>query len=276
MLAATLFSLTILMLGGGQALADGDKEAVKKAAGSYLSAKHKIKVTSFDPAERGLHPAVLLLHGADGAEENEKVYHQTAERLAMKGYVVFVVCYFDCFAERPKELAFFRDNVKSYLTKKDVDEPGRLKAAFGDCLNTVCDSVRYVREQPGVDKERVGLVGFSLGAFLALSAATREELKVAAVVDLFGGLPEEMQPRAKTLPPVLILHGDKDQIVPVAAANSLQKMLKENGIEHEIKVYPGVGHMFDKGKSLTGGLAALDAEKRAHAFLNKHLQKMDK
>jgi carboxymethylenebutenolidase len=185
---------------------------------------------------------------------------------------VFVVRYFDCFADRPEELAFFRDNVKDHLTGAAVKEPDRVKRAFQDCLTAVCDGVRYVRQQPGVDKDRVGVAGFSLGAFLALSAATQPELKVAAVVDLFGGLPQEMHKKAKALPPVLILHDDKDQVVPEKIARDLEKLLKANEVVHEVKVYEGVGHMFDNGNGKIDWLAALDAESRAHAFLDKHLK----
>jgi carboxymethylenebutenolidase len=276
--APACFSLAVLglALAGGRAVAADDKAsdaaAVKKSTDSYPSAERKINVTRFEPAGKGPHPAVLFLHGIDGAEKYEKIYYLLADRLAAKGYAVFFVRYFDCFAGRPEELTFFRDKVKDYLTGKGGDQRKRLEAAFDDCLTAVSDAVRYVRAQPGVNKDRVGVVGFSLGAFLALSAATQEDTKVAAVVDLFGGLPEETQPRAKALPPVLILHGDKDQTVPVSAANGLQKLLKANRIDHDIKVYEGVGHMFDNGK---GGLvwgAVSDAETRAHAFLDKHLK----
>jgi carboxymethylenebutenolidase len=277
MSAPAVFSLTILALalGGGRAFADDDKGTVKPSTDSYLSAKHKINVTRFDPATPGPHPAILLLHGTDGAKENAETYHKVAGRLAAKGYIVFFVHYFDCFADQPKELTLFRDNVKDYLAKKKVNNAERLKAAFHDCLTIVCDGIGYVRTQPGVNKECVGLVGFSLGAFLALSAATQEDLKVAAVDDLFGGLPEEMQPRAKSLPPVLILHGDKDKIVPVAAASSLKELLEDNCVDHDSKVYAGVGHLFDDGKGGINWLAAADAEQRATAFLQRHLKRPD-
>jgi carboxymethylenebutenolidase len=275
---STLVGLTLLVLalGSGQAFAGDDNEAVQKSSESYLSAKRKINVTRFEPAATGPHPAVLLLHGVDGADKNEAAYHALAGRLAANGYVVFVVRYFDCFADRPKELALFRDNVKDHLTGAAVKEPDRVKRAFQDCLTAVSDGVQYVRTQPGVNKERVGLVGFSLGAFLALSAATCEELKVAAVVDLFGGLPEELHERAKALPPVLVLHGDKDQVVPVKIARDLGKLLTNNKVAPEVEVYKGVRHMFDDGEGGIDWLAALKAEKRAHAFLDKHLKNREK
>jgi dienelactone hydrolase len=177
--APALFSLTILALalGGGRVHAADEKEEVKKSNDSYLSAERKINVTRFDPAAPGPHPAVLLLHGIDGANKNAAIYHTLAGNLATKGYVVFFVRYFDCFAGRPKELAFFRDNVKEYLTGAAVKKPECLKAAFQDCLTAVCDGVKHVRNQPGVCKDRVGVAGFSLGAFLALSAATQPESK---------------------------------------------------------------------------------------------------
>jgi carboxymethylenebutenolidase len=272
--AAAYFGLVVLALAlvGGRVHAADEKEAVKKPNGSYLSAKRTINVTRFDPAAPGPHPAVLLLHGIDGADENAAIYHRLAGNLAAKGYVVFVVRYFDCFANRPEELEFFCGNVKDHLTGAAVKEPDRVKRAFQDCLTAVSDGVRYVRQQPGVDKDRVGVAGFSLGAFLALSAATQPKLEIAAAVDLFGGLPQEMHGQAKNLPPVLILHGDKDQVVPEKIARDLEKLLKNNETAHEVKVYKDVGHMFDKGDGKIDWLTALDAESRAHAFLDKYLK----
>jgi dienelactone hydrolase len=270
--------LTIALAGGRAHAADdkaSDKEAVKKSNDSYLSAKRKINVTRFDPAGKGPHPAVLFLHGIDGDEKHETIYFMLARRLAEKGYVVFFVRYFDCFADREKEFKFFRDNVKDHLTGKGGNERKRVEAAFDDCLTTVSDAVRYVCAQPGVDKNRVGLVGFSLGAFLALSAATQEDMKVAAVVDLFGGLPEAMYERAKALPPVQIIHGDKDETVPVEMARGLERLLRKNEAAPKLQVYEGVGHMFDNGKGEIKLDAAGDAEQRATAFLEKHLKRPD-
>lgn len=259
-----------LFLGGG--MAAGEEPAVKKEAGEYTSGGQKIGVTRYAPAGPGPHPALLLLHGSDGADKNGAAYAAMAGRLAAQGYAVFVVRYFDCFAERPRELAFFQDNVAEYCKPGAAANPDRLKRGFEDCLAVVCDGVKYARAQRGVDGERVGLVGFSLGAFLALSAATREDLKVSAVIDLFGGLPEELHKAAKALPPVLILHGERDKVVPAEAAQTLAKTLAGHKIPHEIKVYGGVGHVFEREG---GGLclpAALDAELRAAEFLRKHLK----
>ena len=268
-------AIFVLALEGRQAFAAEADAEVKKTSGSYLSSERKINVVRFEPGRPGYYPAILLLHGIDGADTNEASYHLSAKRLAANGYVVFFVHYFDAFAERPKDLAFFKTNIEDYLKTPAGPDGERLKRSFRECLATVGDGIKYARAQQGVDGQRVGMVGFSLGAFLALSAATQEDMKITAVVELFGGLPEDKRQQAKALPPVLVLHGDKDQIVSVDTARSLEKLLKGNEIVHEIEVYKGVGHVFDDGK---GGLclrAVFDAENRATKFLQKHLKQSD-
>ncbi len=137
------------------------------------------------------------------------------------------------------------------------------------------DAVAYVRALPGVDGERVGLVGFSLGGFLALSAAAQEDLKIAAVVDFFGGLPEEQRARVKKLPPALVIHGTRDDVVPVKEAEALRDLFAAKRLEGEVKVYPDVGNMFldEKGNvTLTALMAMADAKARTTAHLEKCLK----
>src|SRR5205823_8192282 len=96
-------------------------------------------------------------------------------------------------------------------------------AHFLTWMQNVADAVGYATSQPCADRGRVGLVGFSLGAYLALSVAAQDE-RVAAVVDCFGGLPDVFAPGVQRMPPVLILHGDADGLVPVTEALKLQRL----------------------------------------------------
>jgi len=107
-------------------------------------------------------------------------------------------------------------------------------------------------------------MGFSLGAYLSLSASTIDS-RIRAVVEFFGGLPKEMKLFMKRLCPVLILHGETDQTVPVEEAYHLQRLLEKKQIPYEIQIYPGVGHGFSAEIWRDAGLRAL-------AFLNKHLR----
>src|SRR5438132_9069065 len=111
-------------------------------------------------------------------------------------------------------------------------------------MKTLWDSVSFVARQPHVDPERMGLLGFSLGAYLSLSNATIDS-RVRAVVEFFGGMPKEMRFFMRRLCPVLILHGEADSTVPVQEAYDLQNLLEKKGIPYEIKIYSGTGHGFD-------------------------------
>lgn len=102
----------------------------------------------------------------------------------------------------------------------------------------------------------------SLGAYLALSVASVEP-RVKAVVEFFGGIPEALHGFTR-MPPVLILHGEQDRVVPVSEAIRLQQLLERSGSPYEMKLYPDAGHGFN-------GLQLLDAGQRTLKFLRKYL-----
>ena len=186
-------------------------------------------------------PVVIALHGAGG---NAQGTGQPAEFLAEQGFAVYVLRYFDRtgteFADKPTILRHF---------------PVWMK--------TLWDAVSFVEKQPSVDRERIALLGFSLGAYLALAASTIDS-RITAVVDFFGGLPREMKLFLRRMCPTLILHGEADPTVPVSEAHNLQKLLEEKGIPYEIRIYPGAGHGFE-------GEVWRDAGERTLRFLRKYL-----
>jgi hypothetical protein len=69
-------------------------EKVRESVRTFPSAGKPIKVHRFEPATAEKRPAVLLLHGADGPEANQALYHGAARRLAARGYQVLFVHYF--------------------------------------------------------------------------------------------------------------------------------------------------------------------------------------
>jgi carboxymethylenebutenolidase len=165
--------------------------------------------------------------------------------LAARGFAVFVLRYFERTGTAWADDRTIRQNFQTWM-------------------KTISDAITFASVQPGVDPTRVALLGFSLGAYLALSVATADP-RVKAVVDCFGGLPEELTHDRKPLPPVLILHGEADPVVPVSEAYKLQHLFEDTGTPYETKLYRGAGHGFS-------GFDLLDAGQRTLAFLEKHLQ----
>lgn len=195
------------------------------------------------PESEGLHPAVIALHGSRGIREGWA--EQPASLLAGRGFAVFVVHYFE-------------------RTGTNWADDNTVRQNFLPWMKTISDAITFASQQPGVDGSRVALLGFSLGAYLALSVATRDP-RVKAVVEYFGGLPEELTHELKPLPPVLVLHGEQDAVVPVTEAHKLQHLFENTGTTYEIKLYPGAAHGFS-------GIDLLDAGQRTLAFLKQHLR----
>lgn len=186
-------------------------------------------------------PAVISLYGSGGGVAGMA---GPAGMLASQGFAVYILHYFD----------------RTGTTFADKDTIFR---HFPIWVKTLWDAISYVEKQPQVDPERIGLLGFSLGAYLSLSDAAVDK-RVRAVVEFFGGMPKEMRFFMRRLCPVLILHGDADTTVPVAEAYHLQKILEKKNIPYEMQIYPGAGHGFN-------GDVWKDAGLRSLAFLQKYL-----
>jgi carboxymethylenebutenolidase len=211
----------------------------------FVSSEKQIQLDHYASRKIGLSPAVLLVHGSGGPLRGIDPFAQQA---AGMGVHVFVVHYFN-------------------RTGHGWVSPDIIGDFFMLWLDTVRDALSYIATQPGVDYQRIGLLGFSLGGFLSLALATQES-RVAAVAQLFGGLPEHFTQNAGKLPPVLILHGGRDTVVPVTEAERLEAILKKHQVPYEMKIYSDQGHHFT-------GLAQIDALRRVVAFFRRYLQKRD-
>ena len=94
---------------------------------------------------------------------------------------------------------------------------------------------------------RLGIVGFSQGAMLALHLAPRREPCIGAVVGYSGALvaPERLAVEARCRPPVLLVHGDADEIVPAACMFEAFGALQQAGFPVQWLLRPGLAHGVD-------------------------------
>jgi len=209
----------------------------------FQSGGREIRLDCFLPDTNGQRfPAVIGLHGSGGGHASMA---DPASLLAEQGFAVYVLHYFD------------------RTGTVEIDGLQTIFLHFPVWMKTLWDAASFVARQPQVDPERLGLLGFSLGAYLALSAAAIDS-RIQAVVEFFGGMPKEMKLFTRRLCPVLILHGEQDKTVPVEEAYHLQRILEQKQIAYEMQIYPGVGHGFS-------GETWRDAGLRTLAFLSKHL-----
>jgi carboxymethylenebutenolidase len=202
------------------------------------------------PAGAGPWPAVVVLHGAEGSKLNPG-YRLIAQGLADAGFAALQV---DYFSQTPGSGAFGVPPASDY----EKDAP--------IWLREIGDGVNYLQTRPEIDPQRIGLNGYSLGAFMALDAAMLDP-RVKAVAEFYGGVIPGLARNLDQMPPVLILHGDADSIVPVGYAYTLKALLSAHGRPYEIQIYPGAQHGFN----FVPGADAQDAYARMGDFFEKWL-----
>jgi len=115
-----------------------------------------------------------------------------------------------------------------------------LAAAVED-LNGFLDA-RLAEE--GLTADRLVLLGFSQGAMMSLQVAPRREKEVAGIVAISGRLlrPEALAAEAVVKPPVLLVHGDQDPVVPFSDMAKAGDALVAAGFPTYGHVMKGTGH----------------------------------
>ncbi|MEV8465347.1 alpha/beta fold hydrolase [Fluviibacterium sp. DFM31] len=108
-------------------------------------------------------------------------------------------------------------------------------------LNAFLDQVLV---DEGLPASRMILVGFSQGTMMSLYVAPRRDAAVAGVVGFSGRLvePETLAEEVVNRPPVLLLHGDQDDVVPPQSLPAAANALTAAGFEVYAHVMKGTGH----------------------------------
>jgi phospholipase/carboxylesterase len=104
--------------------------------------------------------------------------------------------------------------------------------------------VDRVLADEGLPPERLVLFGFSQGTMLSLHAAPRRIEPIACIVGFSGRLlaPERLATEAVSRPPVLLLHGDADEMVPPESLPIAAEALEQAGFDVASYVMRGTGH----------------------------------
>lgn len=111
-------------------------------------------------------------------------------------------------------------------------------------------------ERHGVPDEKVVLVGFSQGTMMALHVAPRREKPIAGVIAYSGLLTSAraLGQEVKSRPPVLVVHGDRDPVVPAPQVFGYTVgALEALGFDVEPHIRPNLAHGIDPGGVQLGG-----------------------
>ncbi len=108
----------------------------------------------------------------------------------------------------------------------------------------------------GLPPERLALAGFSQGTMLSLHLGMRRKVRPAAIVGFSGLLAGP--PADGEIPPVLLTHGDSDQVIPPQAMFAAASQLGLAGAAVQWHLAPGMGHGIDpEGLMIAGQFLSL-------------------
>lgn len=256
---------------------------MNEAPVTFRSAGAQIVGMLHRPTGRGRHPAVVILHGFTGNSiEAHRLFVEAARHLSGQG---FVVLRFD-----------FRGAGNSAGSFADLTISSQIADARA--------ALRWLCRQPGVDAQRVGLIGLSMGGLvathvlakdrrvraavlwnpLAFPRALRDErmnpalwvqLKRCGVGD-WGGWPVSMALHKElgrfdpipVLPlarcPVRLIQAAEDQTTPMAGAMAMQRAMKKAGRPLDFQVVPGADHTFNRFDWTASALALTSTWLKQH------------
>ncbi len=96
--------------------------------------------------------------------------------------------------------------------------------------------------------ERLILIGFSQGAMTALHLGLRREVAPAAILSFSGALiaPDTLGREIRCRPPVCLIHGEADELVPVLSMSVARHVIEGAGVKVESHTLEGLGHGIDE------------------------------
>ena len=177
--------------------------------------------------DTGSAPLVLIAHTWAGKDE---FVHQKAEDLAALGYVGFAV---DMYGNG--KVGVDTAENESLMTPL-ISDRVMLKDRIVSALN-------YGKSLPGVDSNKTAAIGYCFGGLVALDLARSGE-DLRGVVSFHGLLmPSDISEKGIQAK-VLVLHGERDPMVPLDMVDSFQKEMTEAGADWQLHSYGGTYHAF--------------------------------
>ncbi len=177
---------------------EGHRLARNKKTHQIEGRKQVVEVAVYRPADGLRHPAVVYLHGGSMNFADPVMMEFHAE-MAGRGLVVLAPHY-------------LLNGTGWHQWQESAEKTVSLAASLAS-----------------VDPGHIGMSGLSMGGQIGLSVAARDP-RIKAVAEYFtawpGGLPDEP---ISDLPPVLLLNGTADPVIPFAKAMVLDEILKEHG-----------------------------------------------
>ena len=203
---------------------------------------------AWDDAAQGKRPGVVVVHEWWGHNQHAR---NQAIRLAKAGYVAFAL---DMYGKgkvttHPKDAqAFMQEATK---------DPAQMKARFDA-------AVALLEEQPQVNPDEIGAVGYCFGGAVVMAMARAgEDLK--AVATFHGAIaPHGPPPAPGTVKPrIFVATGAKDPMVTADQVKAFEDEMKAAGAKYEVVTYPNAKHGFTNPDAAKYGMEGIAYDAKA-------------
>ena len=197
-------------------------------------------------------PAVILIHEWWGLNDNIRAM---ANRLAGEGYMVLAVDLYDGDVAESREAA--RVLMLEVVEEREIAEDN-IRSAY-EFLQTA-------------GAPRIGSMGWCFGGGWSLNTAQLFPDDLDASVIYYGQVTDDEDKLRPVSAPILGLFGAADTGISVESVEGFRAALERLRKDHEIHIYPGVGHAFANptGQNYNAE-AAEDAWRKTLEFLSRHL-----
>ena len=109
-------------------------------------------------------------------------------------------------------------------------------------LNNFIDEIKNEFQ---LENKKICLSGFSQGCMISLNVGLRQLNKLGGIVGISGRLlmPESLEERKEgSYPPVILIHGDADEVVPISSMHDAEKVLNKIKVNFLTHISKNVGH----------------------------------
>lgn len=204
-----------------------EEEANKKAIENsvkYLSSRDSVSAYFVAPKAKGTVPAVIIIHEQWGLNN---WIRKNADEFVNKGYAALAI---DLYRGKSTSNRAAASELMLTLPAERVMQD--LRAAFA-----------YLENNPKVDRNMIGIIGWGLGGGYALQASTYLPKLKAAVMN-YGSLIIDPGVIKKINCPLLGIFGETDRGLPLMDVQIFEQLLKDAKKQNRIIIYRNVGHGF--------------------------------
>lgn len=200
-------------------------------------------------------PAIIMFHEWWGLNRDITTL---ADALASEGYVVLAP---DAYRG---ETTRWIPSALWLVTQTDEDQ----------IASDMDNAFEYLTGLDNVDTENIGTVGFCFGGRQSFNMAQRQQTDVDAVVSLYG----TAYTRARDLDgfnadvPLLGIYGEDDNSISADDVRTMDELMDDAGLDHEVLIYEGVGHAFVTDENYDEPGAASEAWGEIVGFFDEHLK----